>query len=65
MRREFWQSHDCSGYRCRVSIDWGVTGVPETFVIDGDGMIRAHYAGPLSQEILNRVILPAVDGAGG
>jgi len=32
---------------------------------DGDGMIRAHYAGPLSQEILNRVILPAVDGAGG
>lgn len=22
MRREFWQSHDCSGYSCRVSITW-------------------------------------------
>ena len=31
----------------RVSIDWGVTGVPETFVIDGKGIIKVHYAGPL------------------
>jgi cytochrome c biogenesis protein CcmG/thiol:disulfide interchange protein DsbE len=33
----------------RVSIDWGVTGVPETFVIDGNGVIRVHYAGPLNE----------------
>src|SRR5262249_20644796 len=26
----------------RVSIDWGVTGVPETFVIDGNGVIQVH-----------------------
>jgi cytochrome c biogenesis protein CcmG, thiol:disulfide interchange protein DsbE len=48
----------------RVSIDWGVTGVPETFVIGGDGMIRAHYAGPLSQEVLNNLILPALEAGG-
>jgi len=44
----------------RVSIDWGVTGVPETFVIDGDGVIRAHYAGPLTEEVVQRLILPAM-----
>jgi hypothetical protein len=42
----------------RVSIDWGVTGVPETFVIDGNGVIRVHYAGPLNDEVLRRLILP-------
>ena len=44
----------------RVSIDWGVTGVPETFVIDANGVIRAHYAGPLTEDVLQRVILPAM-----
>lgn len=44
----------------RVAIDWGVTGVPETFVVDGQGIIRVHFAGPLNQEILQRLILPAL-----
>jgi cytochrome c biogenesis protein CcmG/thiol:disulfide interchange protein DsbE len=44
----------------RVAIDWGVTGVPETFVIDGEGVIRVHYAGPLNEETLQRLILPAL-----
>jgi cytochrome c biogenesis protein CcmG/thiol:disulfide interchange protein DsbE len=44
----------------RVSIDWGVTGVPETFVVDGQGVIRVHYAGPLNEELLQRLILPAL-----
>ena len=44
----------------RVSIDWGVTGVPETFVVDGNGVIRAHYPGPLTEDVLQRVILPAL-----
>jgi cytochrome c biogenesis protein CcmG/thiol:disulfide interchange protein DsbE len=44
----------------RVSIDWGVTGVPETFVVDANGVIRAHYAGPLTEDVLQRVILPAM-----
>ena len=44
----------------RVAIDWGVTGVPETFVVDGNGVIRVHYAGPLSDEIVARLIMPAL-----
>ena len=49
----------------RVSIDWGVTGVPETFVIDGKGVIRVHYAGPLSPEVVQKLILPALKNEGG
>jgi cytochrome c biogenesis protein CcmG/thiol:disulfide interchange protein DsbE len=45
----------------RVSIDWGVTGVPETFVIDGKGVIRVHYAGPLNEQVLAQLILPALE----
>ena len=48
----------------RVAIDWGVTGVPETFVVDAQGIIRAHYAGPLTQDVLQRVILPAMAQSG-
>jgi cytochrome c biogenesis protein CcmG/thiol:disulfide interchange protein DsbE len=48
----------------RVSIDWGVTGVPETFVIDGNGVIRVHYAGPLTPDLLDKLILPAVKSGG-
>ena len=44
----------------RVAIDWGVTGVPETFVIDDKGIIRVHYAGPLNDAVLDRLILPAL-----
>ena len=44
----------------RIGIDYGVYGVPETFVIDGKGVIRVHYAGPLTEETLRRLILPAL-----
>ncbi len=44
------------------SIDWGVTGVPETFVIDGAGIIRQHYAGALTAEDLTKRILPVLMG---
>ena len=44
----------------RVAIDWGVTGVPETFVIDSKGIVRVHYAGPLNDEALARLVLPAL-----
>ena len=44
----------------RVAIDWGVTGVPETFVIDSKGIVRVHYAGPLNDEALERLVLPAL-----
>ena len=41
-----------------VGIDWGVYGVPETFVIDVDGIIRYKHIGPLNQSILEKEILP-------
>ncbi len=36
----------------RVAIDWGVTGVPETFLIDPGGVIRWHFAGPLTERTI-------------
>ncbi len=44
----------------RVGIDWGVYGVPETFIVDNDGRIRYKHVGPLNQEVLDDVILPAI-----
>ena len=43
-----------------VAIDWGVYGVPETFVIDTDGIIRYKHIGPLDENALNGIILPLV-----
>lgn len=34
----------------RVTIDWGGYGVPETFIVDGKGMIRSKHVGPLTME---------------
>nr|WP_205800044.1 DsbE family thiol:disulfide interchange protein [Microvirga terricola] len=36
----------------RVSIDWGVYGVPETFIVGPDGVIRHKHIGPLTPETL-------------
>ncbi len=44
-------------------IELGVTGAPETFVIDSEGVIRARWSGPLTDEVIDRVILPAFEGA--
>lgn len=45
----------------RVAIDWGVTGVPETFVIGADGVIAYKQVGPVTQQALDETILPLVD----
>lgn len=42
----------------RTSIDWGLTGVPETFVIDAKGIIRLHYVGPMTDRVIARDVLP-------
>ena len=44
----------------RVGIDYGVYGVPETFVIDKRGVIRMKYIGPLTAEIITEKLLPLV-----
>lgn len=44
----------------RIGINYGVYGVPETFVIDKKGVIRYKQIGPLDQEALDRKVLPLV-----
>jgi cytochrome c biogenesis protein CcmG, thiol:disulfide interchange protein DsbE len=44
----------------RVGIDYGVYGVPETFVIDRDGRIRYKQIGPVTAEALRDRIIPLV-----
>ena len=45
----------------RVSIDWGVYGVPETFVIDRGGTIRYKHVGPITPHDLKATILPIIE----
>ena len=42
----------------RVGIDFGVYGVPETFVVDGSGVIRMKHIGPLTPDVLANKIEP-------
>lgn len=42
----------------RVAIDYGVYGVPETFVIDKQGVIRLKHIGPLTPEVIQERIEP-------
>jgi cytochrome c biogenesis protein CcmG/thiol:disulfide interchange protein DsbE len=44
----------------RVGIDYGVYGVPETYVIDRNGIIRYKRIGPVTAQILQETILPLV-----
>ena len=44
----------------RIGIDFGVYGVPETFVIDKEGVIRFKQIGPVTPEVLRDTIIPLV-----
>jgi cytochrome c biogenesis protein CcmG/thiol:disulfide interchange protein DsbE len=48
---------DSSG---RVGIDFGVYGVPETYVVRGDGTITAKITGPLSEDVVRQTLMPAI-----
>jgi cytochrome c biogenesis protein CcmG/thiol:disulfide interchange protein DsbE len=45
----------------RVGIDWGVYGVPETFVVGPDGRIAYKHVGPVTVQALKETILPLVE----
>jgi len=51
---------DASG---RIGIDWGIYGVPETFVVDGEGRILLRHPGPITRDILEKRLRPAIAGA--
>lgn len=45
----------------RVGIDYGVYGVPETFLIDRDGRIRYKHIGPVTPESLEKILIPKIE----
>jgi cytochrome c biogenesis protein CcmG/thiol:disulfide interchange protein DsbE len=47
----------------RIAINWGVYGVPETFIVDGSGAIVFKHVGPLDADVIERRLLPAVEKA--
>lgn len=49
---------DISG---RTAIEWGVYGVPETFLVGRDGKIAFKLVGPITPENLQRVLMPEID----
>ncbi len=65
--RELGNPYDAIGADAngRTSIDWGVYGVPETFLVDARGIIRFKHVGPLTMDDLAREIVPAIDKARG
>ena len=44
----------------RIAIDWGVYGIPETFVVDGEGIVRLRHAGPITGRVLQETVLPEI-----
>ncbi|MGH6931345.1 MAG: DsbE family thiol:disulfide interchange protein [Dongiaceae bacterium] len=44
----------------RAGIEFGIYGVPETFVIDQDGIIRYREAGPLTTQLVEEYLLPLI-----
>lgn len=49
----------------RVAIEWGVYGVPETFILDGEGRVVHRHVGAVMEHDLNAVILPLIEKLGG
>jgi cytochrome c biogenesis protein CcmG/thiol:disulfide interchange protein DsbE len=47
----------------RAAIEWGVTGMPETFILNGKGEITYKHVGPISATILETRIIPAIRAA--
>lgn len=43
------------------SIDWGISGVPETFVIDAEGKVRHKVTGPVDEDIMEQDLLPLIN----
>lgn len=54
-------THVLNDQRGDVGLDFGVYGVPETFVIDGKGLVRYKHVGPLDRQSMQDKLLPAID----
>lgn len=47
----------------RMGLDWGLYGVPETYVVAGDGTIILRFAGPITRQVVENRIRPAIEAA--
>lgn len=45
----------------RIGIEYGVYGTPETFLIDREGVIRYKHIGPITPEVLRKVVMPKIE----
>ncbi|MDK3074139.1 DsbE family thiol:disulfide interchange protein [Sedimentitalea sp. JM2-8] len=49
----------------KMALDWGVYGVPETYVVDGNGVILLRVAGPVTQRVMEETLRPAMEASDG
>lgn len=47
----------------RAALEWGVYGMPESFVVDGQGRVTLKHVGPLTPQVLITRVVPAIDAA--
>lgn len=47
----------------RTAIDWGIYGAPETFLVDGKGIVRWKHVGAITDEIIANELIPALEKA--
>ena len=45
----------------RTAIDWGIYGAPETFLVDGQGIVRWKHVGAITDQIINELLVPLLD----
>lgn len=45
----------------RTAIDWGISGAPETFLVDGKGIVRWKHVGAIDDTIIARQLIPALE----
>ncbi|WP_242107825.1 DsbE family thiol:disulfide interchange protein [Luteimonas aquatica] len=50
-------------YDGRAALDWGIYGAPETFLVDGKGIVRWKHVGALDERIIREQLIPALEKA--
>jgi cytochrome c biogenesis protein CcmG/thiol:disulfide interchange protein DsbE len=45
----------------RTALDWGIAAAPESFLVDGSGIVRWKYSGAITQKVLDEQLIPALE----
>jgi len=45
----------------RIALDWGIAAAPETFLVDGNGIVRWKYSGAITRTVLGQQLIPALE----